>query len=191
MNYKKGKIVKYDFPKTKDDTNVLFGEHMAVVLHSRETPYRTILLAPITSSSSLKAKNKIPDNYLELKKEDYPFALEHDSYINLDMIASVDGKQIDELERYSKKIDISLSKDDVYKLDFRIALTYELQEFFLKEKELELKQEVENIVEYIDTSIKEKVEKIKEIAENEEVFKLIIEIIDNDLIDVLKTNYLK
>lgn len=189
MFYKKGKIVEYDFPKLNECSKVLYGNHRAVVLHSRETPYKTILIAPITSLEALKKSGKIPENYLELKRKDYPFAIEHDSYINLDMIISVDEKELEELERYMKKINVSLNDEDLYKLDFRIALTYELQDFFKTEKENELKEEVSNIVEYIDTTIKDKVKKIKQLIKDEELLKLIIDIIDNDLIDVLKNTY--
>ncbi|EQB4340361.1 type II toxin-antitoxin system PemK/MazF family toxin [Clostridium botulinum] len=189
MNCKKGRFVEYEFSKSNEDSKVLYGKHRAIVLHSRETPYRTILIAPVTSLKSLKNSNKVPENYLELKKDDYPCALEHDSYINLDMIVAVDEEQIEELEKYMKKINISLNSEDLYKLDFKIALTYELQDFLKEQKEIELKEEVSNIVEYIDVSIKDKVKKIKQLTQDEELLKLIIDIIDNDLIGVLKNTY--
>ncbi|AEB77341.1 type II toxin-antitoxin system PemK/MazF family toxin [Clostridium botulinum] len=192
MRFKKGQIVYYSFPtKTKNKTKVLFGEHMAVVLHSRETPYRTLLIAPITSLENLKKSNKIPENYLKLEVSKYSSFLKHDSYVNLDMIISVDGNKIDAIEINSKKINAHIDEQDEKKLDYKIALTYELQKYFNDEHNKEMKQEINNILEYIDINIKEKVKMIKGISKNEELLSLIFDIIDNDLVNILKDNYLQ
>ncbi|ABR33558.1 type II toxin-antitoxin system PemK/MazF family toxin [Clostridium beijerinckii] len=185
MKFKKGQIVKYSFPKIEGNKNVIVGEHSAVVLFSRETPYRTILIAPITTAQSLKDENKIPQNYVELDLNNYLGVLEHDSYINLDMIFPVDDKEIEVLEKYNKKIEKFLDTDDLEQLDYKIALTYELQKYLNKQ----VNQEVKTIVEYIDTSIKEKIKKALEVIENEDIMNTIIYIIENDLIKELKSTY--
>lgn len=182
MKFKKGQIVHYEFPKGIKNENVLFGEHDAVILFSRETPYKTILLAPITSADSLKKVGKIPKNYVELKLDDYIGILEHDSYINLDMIFPVDELAIDELEAFNKKIVKYLEPIDSQMLDYKIALTYELQKYLQEQ----INKEVETIVEYIDTEIKEKIKKALEVIEDKQILKTIMYIIDNDLIKELK-----
>lgn len=118
MNYKKGQILTYKFPlrsieelknnkivKNFDKSSVIKDEHRVVILHTRTTPFKTILVAPITSAESLKLKNSIPDNYVELKAEDYPCILEHTSYINLDMTMPVDEVELNQLEKFNKKIE--------------------------------------------------------------------------------------
>lgn len=185
MKFKKGQIVKYSFPKIEGNENVIVGEHSAVVLFSRETPYRTILIAPITTAQALKDENKIPQNYVELDYNNYLGVLEHNSYINLDMIFPVDDKEIEVLEKYSKKIEKFLDTDDLEQLDYKIALTYELQKYLNKQ----VNQEVKTIVEYIDTSIKDKIKKALEVIENEDIMNTIMYIIENDLIKELKSTY--
>lgn len=185
MNFKKGQIVEYDFPKIEGNDSVLEGRHKAVVLFSRQTPYRTILIAPITTAESLDVRGEIPNNYVELKVENYIGILEHNSYINLDMIFPVDDTSIDELERYNKKIVKYLVEDDNEKLDYKIALTYELQKYLKKQ----INHEVQTIAEYIDTNIKEQIKKALEVIDNKEVFATIMYIIDNNLVSQLKEIY--
>lgn len=104
---------------------------------------------------------------------------------NLDMIFPVDDKEIEVLEKYNKKIEKFLDTDDLEQLDYKIALTYELQKYLNKQ----VNQEVKTIVEYIDTSIKEKIKKALEVIENEDIMNTIIYIIENDLIKELKSTY--
>lgn len=185
MKYKKGQIVEYDFPKINNNNDVLEGEHKAVVLHSRETPYKTILIAPITSAEALKRNDKIPKNYVELKVDNYLGVLRHDSYINLDMIFPVDEVEIAELERYSKKIYKELISEDQFELDFKLTVTYQLEKFLAKQ----VSSEVENIVEHIDTNVKSKIQEALNVIQDEEVMRVITYIIENDLIKVLKEEY--
>lgn len=185
MKYKKGQIVEYDFPKINNNNDVLEGEHKAVVLHSRETPYKTILIAPITSAEALKRNDKIPKNYVELKVDNYLGILRHDSYINLDMIFPVDEVEIAELERYSKKIYKELISEDQFELDFKLTVTYQLEKFLAKQ----VSSEVENIVEHIDTNVKSKIQEALNVIQDEEVMRVITYIIENDLIKVLKEEY--
>lgn len=182
MKFQKGQVVKYSFPKDRVNDNVLFGEHNAVILFSRETPYRTILIAPITSAEGLKNSNQIPDNYVELKKDNYLGVLEHDSYINLDMIFPVDKEKVDELERCNKKITKCLEVEDLKTLDYKIALTYELQNYLHEQ----VNNEVKIIAEYIDTTVREKIKQALEVIQNKEILDTIMFIIDNDLIKELR-----
>jgi|GEM_PF-2135098 len=204
MNYKKGQILTYTFKprvieeiknnkivKNYEKSNVITDFHRVVVLHTRETPFRTVLVAPITSAGSLNVKASIPTNYVEIAYNDYPGVLDHDSYINLDMIMPVDEDELDELERFSKKFEANLDSSDIYKLDYRLTLTYELQDFFASEVDSELKQEIENVVEYIDKDIREKVNEIIKKIKEPEIKELLNEIIDNDLVGVLKAQYLE
>lgn len=186
--FKRGEILTYDF-KSEKGSKVIDGYHRAVVLHKRETPYRTIMIAAITSSTQLKSKGKIPNNYLELSKDDYPLVLDKDCYVNLDMVATVDGDRLNYLERYGKKYNVVLNKKDLEKLDYKLALTYELQAFVKRETDEAVKSEMNNIIEYIDTDIREKVEKIMEILSDEVAVSLLQELIDKDLIEEIKENY--
>lgn len=177
--------MEYDFPKINNNNDVLEGEHKAVVLHSRETPYKTILIAPITSAEALKRNDKIPKNYVELKVDNYLGVLKHDSYINLDMIFPVDEVEIAELEKYSKKIYKELISEDQFELDFKLTVTYQLEKFLAKQ----VSSEVENIVEHIDTNVKSKIQEALNVIQDEEVMRVITYIIENDLIKVLKEEY--
>lgn len=204
MNYKKGQILTYTFParvieelknnkivKNYEKSNVINSYHRVVVLHTRTTPFRTVLVAPITSAESLKEKNGIPNNYVELRVSDYPFVLDDTSYINLDMTMPVDEDELNELERFSMKIEANLDDPELYKLDYKITLTYELQDFFAVEIDKELQQEFANVVEYIDKDIREKVDEIIKKIQDPEIQQLLKEIIDNDLVGVLKAQYLE
>lgn len=204
MNYKKGGILTYDFPprlieeiennktiKNYKKSNVINDYHRVIILHTRTTPYNIILVAPITSADKLALKNKIPENYVKLNQADYPGVLDKDSFINLDMIMPVDEEELQQLERYNKKFKADLNADDLYKLDYKIALTYELQAYLATEVDKDLKQEFANIVEYIDVDIREKVTEIIRRIQDPEICELLLEIIDNDLVGVLSSTYLK
>lgn len=198
MNYKKGQILTYEFPPRPieevrnnkvvinyNKSKVIRNYHKVVVLHTRTTPFRTILIAPITSAESLAGS--IPANYVELKQTDYPFVLDKDSYVNLDMTMPVDEYELDELERFNKKIEANLNPQDQYQMDFRIYLTYELESYFQES----LRDELANVVEYIDVDIREKVNNIIKKIQDPEIVQLLMDIIDNDLIGVLKETYLE
>lgn len=184
MGYNKGQILFYEFPE-KDSSKVINGFHRVVVLHSRETPYKTILVAPVTSSEGLNSKNKVPSNYVSLLVKDYPFALDHDSFINLDMTMPIDEYDLKCLEKFNKKIKAELTSIDMYQLDYKIALTYELNKYFETQISLELK----NVVKYIDENIKVRIEDILAKVSDEKLIEDIIGIID-DLISELKENYI-
>jgi len=204
MNYKKGQILTYVFPPRPieeiknnkvianyNKSKVVSDYHRVVVLHTRTTPYKTVLVAPITSASGLFKKDSVPNNYVKVAFNDYLGVLDHDSFINLDMVMPVDEKELNDLERFNKKINAYLSAEDIYNMDFKLALTYELQDFLQSEVNNELKQEFENVVEYIDKDIREKVNEIIKKIQDPEIKNLLNEIIDNDLIGVLKSQYLE
>lgn len=188
MAFKKGQILNFEY-EIKKNSKVIEDVHRVVVLYSRETPYKTVTIAPITSLESLKTKKKVPSNYLELKAKDYPFLLEHDSYVNLDMILTVDGKDLEQYERRGIKISANLEPLDLKSLDYKLALTYELQEFVKEEQDKEVKSEVKNIIEYIDTDIREKVNNIFDILNDPAAVKLLQDLIDVDLIGQLNKAY--
>jgi len=188
MAFKKGQILEFNFLLNMD-SKVIGDRHKVIVLYSRDTPYRTETIAPITSLTSLASQNKVPSNYLMLKKEDYSFVLEHDSYVNLDMIMTVDGPDLDRLEAFGKKYKAFLNDLDLEALDYKLALTYELQSFIKKEQDKEVKSEVKNIIEYIDTDIREKVNKIFDILNDPAAVKLLQDLIDVDLIGQLNKAY--
>ena len=188
MSFKKGQIFEFDFP-VKKHSKVIEFEHRVVVLYSRTTPYNTMTIAPITSLQALENKNKVPLNYLKLKKENYPFILDHDSYINLDMILTVDGDDLKQFERNGIKVAADLNKTDLEDLDYRLALTYELQSFVKNEVDKEVQNEVKTIIEYIDTDIREKVTQIMQILNDPVAIRLLDELINIDLLQELKNNY--
>lgn len=194
MSFEKGQIFEYEFSERKviniKESKIIRGDHRAVVLHKRETPYNTVLIAPITKASILKLNGKIPSNYVELSARDYPFILEEDSYINLDMIIAVDKKELEIFERFNKKITGILKTHDLYKLDFKIALTYELNRFNQTEFAKELNKEVENIIQFIDEEIKLEIKQLFSKIEDKGVLEQIIIIIDK-LISALETSYRK
>nr|WP_287567429.1 type II toxin-antitoxin system PemK/MazF family toxin [Paeniclostridium sp.] len=183
---KKGSIVEFFFENRNENSKVINGQHRVVVLHSRETPYKTILIAPITTLESLDSQNRVPANYLKLDVKNYPFILEHDSYLNLDMMMVVDSKDLEAFERCGKKINATLNDDDLDNLDLKIAMTYELQNFVKKEEDRAVKEEVENIIEYMDTEIREKFDKIISLLKDEETINLLKEVLDVDLIGALR-----
>lgn len=194
MSFKRGQIVTYSFPERETDvidkTKVINGYHRAVVLHQRETPYDTILIAAITKAEALKSKGKIPSNYVKLLKENYPFVLEEDSYINLDMIMVVDNIEIRSLERFGKFIVAVLNKGDCKDLDYKMILTYELNKYIKTIVDEEINREFESVISYIDQDIRERIEHVLRKINNVEIIKEITEIIDM-LINDLKENYSK
>jgi hypothetical protein len=95
--------------------------------------------------------------------------------------------ELNELERFNKRIEAYLNPHDEYQLDFKIYLTYELESYF-KEG---LREEFANVVEYIDIDIREKVNNIIKKIQDPEIAQLLMDIIDDDLIGVLKETYLE
>lgn len=193
MNFKKGQIITYNFPirptQQIGKSHVIEDFHRAVVLHSRGTPFNTVLIAPITSAKSIKEKNRIPSNYVEIKKADYVMALDYDSYINLDMTMPVDEKELQDLEKGSFKIKGILNEFDLYQLDYKITLTYELNKYLNTEFASELNKEFENVIYFIDKEIKLKIEQILRTVNNQEVFEEIIDLIDY-LLNQIRENFI-
>ena len=188
MGYKRGQILIYTYPEN-EASNIINGYHRVVTLHKRETPYNTILIAPITSAESLNVKDKIPSNYVKLLETDYPFVLDHDSYINLDMTISVDEEEINVLERYNKTITATLNDLDLYQLDYKITLTYELNRYLENEYSKRITLEFENVITYIDESIKSRIADIILKSNSPDLLNDVIAVID-DLVNQLKTTYL-
>jgi alpha-amylase/alpha-mannosidase (GH57 family) len=185
---KKGSIHSFVFDsKNTKEHKLIEGFHRIVVLHSRKTPYETWTIAPITSANALKLKNEIPENYVELKAVDYPCALDHDSYINLDMIMTLNKSDLKNLVIGEKKIKANLTPKDLKVLDFKIALSYELQNYINSQ----VSQEVENIVEYIDTDVRTKVETVLELLSDPSLKAQIKNILDNDILGEIKSGYLQ
>lgn len=188
MSFKKGQILQFNFP-SKEDSNVIEDWHKVIVLYSRSTPYRTETIAPITSLSSLASRRKVPSNYLKLNAEDYPFVLDHDSFVNLDMIMTVDGEDLERLRAYGREYKASLNASDAEELDYKLALTYELQSFVSKENGKAVKHEVENIVKYIDSDVRKKVNSIMKLLNDPVAVKLLQDLIDIDLIEEIEKVY--
>ena len=194
MSYQKGQILTYHFPERTvrrlKKSNIIVEYHRIVVLHKRQTPYNTVLIAPITKASALKSKSQIPSNYVELSKSDYPHILEEDSFINLDMTMPVDEKELNKLEKYGKNLSGKLHEGDAYQLDYKITLTYELSKFIQNELSNELHKEFENVVEFIDIDIREKIREIVMKTNDITLVKDIIEVLDH-LVLSIKKSYLK
>lgn len=194
MNFEKGQIITYTFPsrpiEKAEKSNVIEKYHRAVVLHKRETPFKTILIAPITKAASLKDKGIIPSNYVELNKADYPFALEEDSYINLDMTMPVDDVELVELGKGSYKISAKLEEFDLYQLDYKITLTYEINKFLNTELALKINEEFESVITFIDEEIKVKIEQVLQSINNPKILAEVIGLIDL-LLSQIKENYIK
>lgn len=151
LSYSKGSILRYNFPekitKNKEASKILKGSRMCVILHKRETPYNTVLIAPITRLVSLKSRQNPPINYVELKKDDYPIALTDDCYINLDMTTVVDESDLNaEIKQGVFKVTCPLKNPELYKLDLGLTKTFEMERFLNTEKAVEIR----TIVEYIN-----------------------------------------
>ena len=58
MAFKKGQILEFNFLLNMD-SKVIGDRHKVIVLYSRDTPYRTETIAPITSLTSLASQNKV------------------------------------------------------------------------------------------------------------------------------------
>jgi uncharacterized protein YifN (PemK superfamily) len=194
MGYKKFEILTYTYPETKvtdlEESKIIKDYHRVVVLHSRETPYRSILVAPITKASKLAARHKIPANYVPLKQEDYPGILDEDSYINLDMIRAVDSDELDRLERYGKTFHKSLEDFDQWNLDYKITLTYELGKYLKREFDTQLEEEFANVITYIDENIKTRVTELLSKIDDKSTADSIISIID-ELIESLRQQFIQ
>jgi len=157
----RGTILDYDFPaiiKDQKASKVLQGTHRAVVLHKRGTPYNTILIAPITKSQALKGTGKIPANYVELKKDKYPVMLTDDCYINLDMIIPVDEEFLDKhtINNGTIKVNCKLDDYDLWRMDYRLSLTFEMGKFI----NTEVADEIKSIVEYIHDTKEERIKSL-------------------------------
>jgi len=194
VGYKKGEFLCYVFPNKETDTieasKVIAGYHRVVVLHQRETPHYTILVAPITKAGSLNRKGKIPSNYVKIHQQDYPIALDEDSFINLDMAMPIDEDELKKLERFNKRITVTLNDIDLYDLDYKIALTYELGRYFENEVDKELEKEFANVIEYIDQDIRNKIIEILSKIDNVDAVNGVIAIIDTLIVN-LKDNFIK
>lgn len=193
MPYTKGDILTYHFPKRTvkkiKKSNVITQYHRVVVLHSRETPHKTVLIAPITSASSLISDDNIPSNYVRLQKEKYPMVLDNDSFINLDMCVPVDEYELSKLERYNKRIDCCLTNIDMNTMNLKIILTYELSKFIDNRLNEQLRQEFENVITFIDENIKTRIVNLMQKVDDTDVAKDILNIIDY-LITELKDAYI-
>lgn len=194
LGYHKGEILTYHFPartlKKLSKSNIIVEYHRVVILHQRQTPYNTVIIAPITKASSLKEQSGIPSNYVELTKNDYPFVLDDDSYINLDMTMVVDFQELSKLERYCKPITACLLEHDLYQLDYKIALTYEMSKYIKNTIAEELHREFESVVEFIDSEIRQKINSILSKTNDIEMAKEIIDVIDY-LTNSIRKEYLK
>lgn len=191
--FDKGRILKFDFGKISydDKSRVIKEKRPVVVLHSRQTPYKTVTIAPITKSESLKERGQIPLNYVPLKTDDYAMAITVDSFINLDMVATVDEENLEHFELIHTEVAIKLTPNDLKELDYNLAATYELQGFVKEIVSEELASEMEDIIEYIDDEIREKVETIKSLLEDETTKRLLTDLLEHDLLETLNKNYLK
>lgn len=194
MSYKKGQILTYTFPEREtneiESTSVIKDYHRVVVLHKRETPYDTVLIAPITKASSLSSKDKIPANYVELLQIDYPVILDEDSYINLDMTLPVDKEELKMFKKYDKPVNGCLNEPDLYQLDLKITLTYELNKYIKTELAKAITKEFENVVQFIDENIKVRVSQLVSKIDNPEISQEVVEVISY-LISSLKKSYIK
>lgn len=194
MEYKKGQLLTYSFPQ-RQTTNVINSKvirdfHRVVVLHKRQTPYHTILIAPITEANSLGSKNNIPPNYVKILKEDYPMFLDEDSYINLDMTMPVDESELMPLTKGISRIKLNgvLNPQNLVDLDYKMLITYELDSYVNQEVNKQIGTEMDNIIEYISTDTKQQIISLFDNVSEKGTLKLVLAIIDN-LISELKTNY--
>ncbi|MFB9974569.1 hypothetical protein ACFFJF_11470 [Allobacillus sp. GCM10007489] len=194
MFFRKGSIITYTFPPRPtehiDNSKVIRNYHRAVVLHKRKTPFKTVLIAPITKAISLKQRKEIPSNYVELKKENYPLVLVEDSFINLDMTMPVDEVELQNLTRGITKIDASLNEEDLNQLNYKITLTYELSNYIRHELNHELNREFNNVITLIDRVIKPEIEDILLTKKDKDSLIEVEKILDF-LIDEIKLNYIK
>lgn len=192
MSYTKGDILFFEFIQQPtysiEKTGVIHGSHRCVVLHSRSTPYKTILVAPITSLSSLKKGSRIPNNYVEVLQKHYPIILDYDSYINLDMIMPIDENELKTFEKSGIKVTAQLNDPDLYNLDYKLAITYEMNKFFKNEVDKTIQSEMSNIITFIDKEIREKISSIVSKVDNIEIMNEIISVIDF-LVNEMKINY--
>lgn len=197
MNYVKGQILTYHFPQRKlsrfsklSKSNVIEKYHRVVVLHSRGTPYNTVLVAPVTKATGKVSNNSLPSNYVEMGKIHYAEVLEFNSYINLDMCMPVDENELKKYKKYNKSVDCHLKDFDMEQLDYKLVLTYELSKYIKTNLESELNKEFEMVVELIDNDIKNRIISILEKIEDIEIKKEVLDVI-NYLLSEIRTTYLK
>lgn len=160
---KKGNFIFYDHKNYHRDSKVKKGKHMYIVLHSYRHPYETYLIAPVTSS-----EGPLPSHVVELKKEDYPECLDHDSYIDLSFITVADKKRF---EPCKVKNDMGirdiipselpeLKKEDMTRVDLKLILVLEMgvtvnaiTDIMLDKKLSELNKSISNHIDVIDDYI--------------------------------------
>lgn len=192
MELKKGSIVKFDFEKVRcaEDSKMIKKKRRAVVLHTEGTPYKLITIAPITKAEALEHQGKLPDTYIKLEVAKYPTALTCDSYIDLDMVTTVDEDELVFLELFENEYVPNLHPEDLARLEYGIALKYELQSFIKKTVDAHVKNEISTVVNYIDQDIRKKVISMVDIMQDDTAVKYFLDIIDNDIVKGLKDTYL-
>lgn len=194
MSHKKGQFVEYAFPKrpvtTIKASKVMRDPHRAVILHKRETPYKLILIAPITTASSLESQGKIPLNYVRLGKGKYPFALTEDCYICLDNITVADEVELKQLTTPSNvPIQCVLDEFDLIQLDYKMVLTHELGKYL----QTEIANEIESVIEYIKGSLSQRKIELLERAKTEKPEVLILEAFNyfDSLLDDVRAEFIE
>lgn len=150
FSFSKGDIV-FHYYKT-GNKSVIDGPHKSVVLHSDTVENSTITICPISSViDSHGNQKKLKPWHLLLKKEDYP-CLDHDSYVKLDQIITVDRQKVSEI-----KVPTSLIPIDMISLDLKIISFYEMAKTMQKVLNKEKTKEIENLIKEIDDDLKEHV----------------------------------
>ena len=192
MELKKGSIVKFDFEKVRcaDDSKMIKKKRRAVVLHTEGTPYKLITIAPITKAEALEQQGKLPDTYIKLEADKYPTALTCDSYIDLDMATTVDEEALAYLELFENEYVPNLTQEDLDRLDYGIALKFELQSLMARTVDEHLRNEISTVVQFIDRDIRKKVISMMDILQDDTATQCFLDILDNDLVKGLKDTYL-
>lgn len=192
MELKKGSIVKFDFGKVRcaEDSKMIKKKRRAVVLHTEDTPYKLVTIAPITKAKSLEHQGLLPNTYIKLEVSKYPTALTCDSYIDLDMTTTVDEEALVYLELFENEYVPNLSLEDLERLDYGIALKFELQSFIAQKVDDHLRNEIGNIVQFIDRDIRKKAISMVDIIQDKTATQYFLDILQNDLIKELKDTYL-
>lgn len=181
-NLKKGQILNLNIKLKSKDSKILSGEHRVVVLHQKPSPYNIVIVAPITTAESLKKRNKIPDTYVKLDENDYLGILEHESYIMLDAIMSVDLLELENYIKSNKVINANLNDEDLFKLDAKIILKFELDKVVNRLVE----ENVKEVISYIDDYIKIAIEKLHNIIQDKETLNKTVDTFGSFIIDIKK-----
>lgn len=98
-------------------------------------------------------KKPVKPWHLILKATDYP-CLNHDSFVKIDQIVTVDRSRITDIKRPSV-----LTPIDLVNLDLKIISLYEMAKTIKSVLNKEQAKEIECIIRDIDTELKEHVEK--------------------------------